>query len=71
METFQEKLERVLKIEDPHEAYIAASTDLELDLEELGSILEAYQKKYHVKSYEMAFYPNGERVLTPEMFQDQ
>ncbi len=69
METFQEKLERILKIEDPHEACIAAATDWELPVDQLMAIIELYQDKHHVTANEMAFYPNGERVLTPEMFQ--
>lgn len=63
------KIEEVLSISDPNEAYIMLATDVEIPLEEAEKILEIYQKKYGVTLVEMAFYPNGEKVLTAEMFQ--
>ena len=59
----------ILSTSNPNEAYLMLATDVEIPLEEAEKILEMYQKKYGVTSTEMAFYPNGEKVLTEEMFQ--
>lgn len=68
MNLFEAKLKEVLEITDPRQAAIKATTIKELDLLEIEKILLAYQEKYNVKPEEMFFYPNGEKVLTAEMF---
>ena len=68
METFEKKKQEALSITDPRQACIKISTDKELTLTEIEQITMAYQEKYGVGMEEMCFYPNGERVLTAEMF---
>ena len=68
MQTFEKAMKEILAITDPREAYIALATNMDIPLDEGEKILEAYIEKYGVDEYEMAFYPNGERVLKPEMF---
>ena len=40
-----------------------------LDLTILEEKMDEYAEKHKVDLDEMTFYPDGERVLTPEMFQ--
>ena len=68
MKTAREKVEKILAIADPNQAYKMLSTDEEIPLDEAEEILELYQQKHGVTLTEMAFYPNGEKVLTEEMF---
>lgn len=68
MKTFEEKKQEALAITDPRQAHIKIWTDKELSLLEMDEIAMAYQEKYGVGMEEMSFYPNGERVLTAEMF---
>ncbi len=68
MKTFEQKKQEILEMTDPRQACIKISTDKELSLLEMEKIFLAYQKKHGVEMEEMCFYPNGERVLTPEMF---
>lgn len=69
MNAIQEKIQEILSISEPHMAYIRIATDQELSLEEGEIILQLYAEAHKVTFEEMAFYPNGERVLTPDMFQ--
>ena len=70
MKSFEQIKQEMLSITDPRQAYIAISTNQELDLLEMHEITMAYREKYGVGMEEMAFYPNGERVLKAEMFRD-
>ena len=71
MKTFEQKKQEALAITDPRKACIKISTDKELSLLEMDEIIMAYQEKYGVGMEEMCFYPNGERVLKPEMFWEE
>ena len=68
MKTFEQKKQEALSMANPREACIKIWTDKELSLSEMEQIETAYQEKYGVGMEEMCFYPNGERVLKPEMF---
>lgn len=68
MDRLQEKMEKILAIEDSHEAYIAIATDRELSMDDMEKIVEKYTEVHNVDDWEMAFYPDGERVLTPDLF---
>ena len=68
MQATEKVMREILAIEDPREAYIALATNKEVPLDVGEKILEAYMEKHGVDEDEMAFYPNGERVLKPEMF---
>lgn len=68
MESMEEKRARIMAIEDPRKAYIAIATDREISLIEKEQLLDEYLKEHNVDEDEMAYYPNGERVLTPDMF---
>lgn len=68
MKTYEQKKREVLSITDPRKAYIKLATDKGLKLDEKDKLMTEYLEKYKVEAEEMAFYPNGERVLTPEMF---
>lgn len=68
MKPIQEKTEEILAISNPNEAYLRLALDESLPLDEKEKILRQYEKKHNVTGDEMAFYPNGEQVLTEEMF---
>ena len=71
MESIEEKIARILAIEDPHEAYIEAGTDPELPMDIAEQIINKYMEMHKVDLYEMAYYPNGERALTLEVYQER
>ena len=60
--------EEIMENKDPHQALIAIMTSKNFDLTEMSQMMEEYAKKYGITTDEMAFYPNGERVITPEIF---
>lgn len=62
------KIEEILSISNPNKAYMMIATDEEISLDEAEEILELYQEMHGVTLIEMAFYPNGEKVLSEEMF---
>ena len=68
MKTIQEKTEEILAISNLNEAYLRLALDESLPLDEKEKILMLYEEKHNVTGDEMAFYPNGEQVLTEEMF---
>ena len=68
MTAIEKAKKEILAITDPRKAYIALATNRDVPLDEGEKILEAYMEKYGVDADEMAFYPNGERVLTLDMF---
>ncbi len=70
MESKEATVKRLLEIEDPREAQIAITTSKNLSLLEMSQVLTEYKKKHNVTGFEMAYYPNGEQVLKPEMFQE-
>ena len=70
MEQWQEKLAKIMEMEDPHKALIEMARLVyqeNLSLEILDNAVTAYTEKHNVEEDEMAFYPNGERVLSPEV----
>ena len=64
----QEMKDEILAIKDPREAYKALAMNKDIPLDVGEQILTEYREMYKVDEDEMAFYPNGERVLKPEMF---
>ncbi len=68
MESIEEKIARILAIEDPHEAYITMATDWDIPLEVVEKLIGKYAEIHNIDEDDMAFYPDGERVLKPEMF---
>ena len=71
MESIEEKMARLLAIEDPHEAYIAIATDPELPLDIAEKLVDKYVEIHNIDEDDMAFYPNGEQVLTLEVYQER
>ena len=71
MESIDEKIARILAIEDPHEAYIEAGTDPELPLDIAEKVVKKYAEMHNVDMDEMGYYPNGERVLSLEVYQER
>ena len=71
MKSAQEILEEILAISNPNQACLklVESTQKEnLPLDELEKILEAYLKKYNIDLDDMVSYPNGEMVITLEVY---
>ena len=57
-----------MKMENPHEALKAIEKKVEaenLPLQELEDRVDQYANLHGIDPVEMAFYPNGERVLQP------
>lgn len=69
MKTIQEKTEEYLAISNPNEAYLRLTLEENLPVDEIEKIMKLYMEKHNVTATEMAFYPNGERVLSLEMLQ--
>ena len=59
------KYEKYMKIEDKYEACKAIALSEELSLVEIEEALDQYAKLHNITTEEMAFYPNGERVIQP------
>ena len=58
-----------MQIEEPIEATKAIMAIAKnLDLQTMQDMIVAYMKLHNVTLDEMMLYPNGERVVTPEMF---
>ena len=70
LESKEATVKRLLEIKDPREAQIAITTSKNLDLAEISQVLKRYMEIHNVTLAEMAYYPNGEQVLKPEMFQE-
>ncbi len=68
MKEAEKAMKEILAIKDSRKAYVALSAKKELSLDEGKNILEAYMEKYGVELHEMAYYPNGEQVVKPEVF---
>lgn len=73
MEHWKQEMAEIMEIKDPRKALIEImmlvdKENLEPDV--LEEAMDEYMAKHGVKLEEMALYPDGERVLTPEMFQD-
>lgn len=61
----------IMKIEDPREALKAIVVKVHLEhlpLDEQDEMVERYMEIHNVDDLEMAFYPDGERVVTPELY---
>ena len=59
------KYEKYLKIPDPHEALKAIALSEALGLNEIEEAVALYAEIHGITTEEMAYYPNGERVLQP------
>ena len=64
-------MEQIMQMEDPHEALKAIMAGSKyLSLTEIFEVVERYLQLHQIDLDKMAFYPNGERVVTLEMVQD-
>ena len=57
---------QIMEMRDPHKALLAIAEKIEADdlgLVEMEDRVEEYAKLHGIDTMEMAFYPNGERVL--------
>lgn len=72
MEAWEKKLAEIMEMEDPRKAYIELAMLLHrehLPLTLGEEWIPQYMELHGIEDEnEMAYYPNGERVLTPEMF---
>lgn len=59
------KYEKYMKIANKYEACKAIALSEELSLMEIQEAVELYAKTHGITVDEMAFYPNGERVIQP------
>lgn len=60
--------DKIMKIRDPHEALKAIDNKIDaenLSIEEMEARIYEYANLHHIYIDEMAFYPNGGRVLDP------
>ncbi len=60
--------DKIMEIKDPHKALLAIAEKVETDnlgLVEMESRVEQYANLHGITTDEMAFYPNGERVIQP------
>ena len=58
----------IMNIKDPHKALLAIAEKIEADdlgLVEMENRVEQYANLHGITPDEMAFYPNGERVIQP------
>lgn len=63
--------QEIMGIKDPNEAMkqIALKVEREeLPVQEMEDWIEEYKRLYNVTVDEMAYYPNGEQVVTEELF---
>lgn len=70
MENWEKQMAEIMELEDPRKAYIELALLVhreQLPLTLWEEKLEEYMKRHNVDAYEMAFYPDGERVVTPDM----
>ena len=59
---------QIMEMHDPHKALLAIAEKIEADdlgLVEMESRVEQYANLHEITTDEMAFYPNGERVIKP------
>ena len=71
MDIIKRLIEEILAIKDPNEAYLRLALktyEEDLSLDKWEEIVELYMEKYSVTHDDMAFTPNGEKVIKPEMF---
>lgn len=65
--------DEIMKIENPNEALLAMEKKVEtenLNFTEMIEMVEKYTKVHGITSDEMAYYPNGEQVITPSRERD-
>lgn len=58
--------DKIMEMKDPHKALLAIAEKIEADdlgLVEMENRVEQYADLHGITTDEMAFYPNGERVL--------
>lgn len=59
---------QIMEMSDPHKALLAIAEKIEADdlgLVEMENRVEQYANLHGITPDEMAFYPNGERVIQP------
>ena len=59
---------QIMEMHDPHKALLAIVEKIEADdlgLVEMENRVEQYANLHGITPDEMAFYPNGERVIQP------
>ena len=71
MKTLEEKRCEIFAIKDPHEACIQLSTDMECPLDIAEQVMKEYMEKYGLCAEEMMYYPNGQPVVTLEVFEER
>ena len=57
------KYEKYMKIEDKYKACRAIALSEELGLVEIEEAMEQYARMHGIPTDEMAFYPNGDKVI--------
>lgn len=71
MEKWKDRMAEIMEIDDPRRACIEMAVLVgngRLSTEILENGIYAYMAKHGVDLDEMTLYPDGERVLQPEMF---
>lgn len=61
------KKQEIMQIQNPQEAWKAIATS-GLPMDEILSMAQEYAEQNGIEIEEMAYYPNGEQVLSREMF---
>ena len=72
MEQWKKRMAEIMEMDDPRKAMVEITRLVvteQLPLELLETAPEEYAAKHKVDVNEMAFYPNGERVVSLETFQ--
>ncbi len=60
--------DKIMEMEDPHKALLAIVEKIEMDdlgLVEMEDRVDQYANLHGITVDEMAFYPNGKRVIQP------
>ena len=68
---WEQRLTEIMEMPDPREAMIEMARLVHrqgLDLTILEQAMQQYATKHNVDPDEMTFYPNGETVLTQDLF---
>ena len=71
MEQWEKKLAEIMELKDPRKAYIEIALLVhreKLSMTVAEDAVDEYIKRYNIDEDDMAFYPDGERVLSPELF---
>ena len=68
---WKQRITAVMEISDPRKAMVEMARLVHLqnlDLTILEQAMHEYAIKHDIELDEMTFYPNGENVLTPDLF---